>query len=250
MGNMKRIPLRGSENGNRYSPTGREVKTGVTRQLIDVTAPRPEQIDIRDIARSLARQERFTGHCPLRPTVARHSVAVMHIARVLLHKEPEGWLPPTRFPGLLFMGNVDEASRAALMHDAPEYLVSDLNGAVKQDLRPMLRGAALRASDRERGTSRFDRLETAAELAIAERYGCAIGPWEELVHEADTLACAYEMKYDEWEPRACPPQWALDDVNLAHIYGLMYGFRSPTLDFVHDGGEARFLLEARKLGMK
>lgn len=245
MGSMKRIPLRGSENGNRYSPTGREVKTGVTRQLIDVTAPRPEQIDIRDIARSLARQERFTGHCPMRPTVARHSVAVMHIGYSLLERDSDVWVPAKQ------IGNpVAAAMRALLMHDAPEFLVSDLNGAVKQDLRPILRGAALRASDRERGTSRFDRLETAAEFAIAGRYNCAIGPWEELVHEADTLACAYEMKYDEWEPRACPPQWLLDDVNLAHIYGLMYGFRSPTPDFVHDGGEASFLIEARKLGMK
>lgn len=246
MGSMKRIPLRGSENGNRYSPTGREVKTGVTRQLIDVTAPMPEQIDIRDIARSLARQERFTGHCPLRPTVARHSVAVMHIGLRLLNYDWTRWLPPA-WDGDTVSG---DRERALLMHDAPEYLVSDLSGAVKQDLRPMLRGAALRASDRERGTSRFDRLETAAELAIAERYNCAIGPWEELVHEADTLACAYEMKYDDWEPRACPPQWMLVDVELANIYGLLYGFKSPKPDFVHDGGELRFLTEARKLGMK
>src|ERR1044071_4765295 len=76
----KPVPLRGSANGNRYSPHGRGILTGVTRQSIDITCPKVGQIDIRDIARSLARQERYTGHCPLRPTVARHSVAVAYIA--------------------------------------------------------------------------------------------------------------------------------------------------------------------------
>ena len=111
------MTLRGSENGNRYSRTGFEVMTrsGV---MIDVRAPRPEQIRLADIARSLAQQVRFTGHCPLAPTVAQHSLAVAHIAGLLM---PDEWAPDL---------GPEECRRrlklAALLHDAPEYLVSDL----------------------------------------------------------------------------------------------------------------------------
>jgi 5'-deoxynucleotidase YfbR-like HD superfamily hydrolase len=199
--------LRGSENGNRYSPTGKEVLTGVTRRLIDVTNPQPEDIDIRDIAQSLARQERFTGHCPLRPSVAAHSLAVEYIARQLLDAG-----------GQACVNDQTDALRAALMHDAPEFLVSDLNGAVKQDIRPKLVGVAARASAAVRGRSRFDLLEDRAEAAIAARFGYDSEAHDALIHEADVLACAYEMAYDNWAPEAEPPAWMLADVELLLIY--------------------------------
>lgn len=234
------MTMRGSENGNRYSPTGREVLTGVTRRLIDVTNPRPEDIDIRDIAQSLARQERFTGHCPLRPSVAAHSLAVEYIARQLLSESVARQLLQESDGA----DNVNEALRAALMHDAPEFLVSDLNGAVKQDIRPKLVGVAARASAALRGRSRFDLLEDKAEAAIAARFGYDSEAHDALIHEADVLACAYEMAYDGWAPEAEPPAWMLADDELRDIYLPKH---------VYDDDEAtaqRFLDRAAELGIE
>lgn len=199
---------RGSENGNRYSPTGREVLTGITRQLIDVTAPRPDQIDMRDIALSLAQQVRFTGHCPLRPSIAHHSLACEYIVQRLLRANGDAPVPAAK----------TLAQRAALMHDAAEYLVSDLNGAVKKQIRPELRGVAARNSDRTHGASAFDKLEALAQAAINARFACYDDGFEALVHEADVLSCAYEMAYDGWCADAHPPQWMRVDAELRRIY--------------------------------
>lgn len=228
---------RGSENGNRFSPTGREVLTGVTRQLIDVTAPRPEQIDIRDIARSLARQERFTGHCPLRPSVAAHSLAAEYIARCLMPHDLRFQLPDTSAE--------NGACCAVLMHDSAEFLVSDLNGAVKKEIRPQRTLWARDWNTRRRfvrvfniGRSRFDELEDLADAAIVERYCCSPAGFEALVHEADILACAYEMAHGGWCPEAKPPEWMLDDRTLRNIY------LRGDLDT-----ESRFVERATELGM-
>ncbi len=207
---------RGSENGNRYSPSGLEVLTGVTRTMIDVTAPRADQIDLRDIARSLARQERFTGHCPLRPTVAEHSVAAMLLAVELLLRQQE-----TSSRELVSR----RALAAVLLHDAAEYLVSDLNGGVKMALRNA-EGNPLSA---------FDLLEADAAAAIAKRFGLKVGAHGELVHEADILACAYEMAWLGWCPDAKPPEW------VAPVVRDRYG--------KWDGGEQAFLKCAAELGL-
>lgn len=218
---------RGSENGNRYSPTGREVLTGVTRQLIDVTAPRPEQVDIRDIALSLSQQMRFTGHCTLRPTIAQHSLAAERIHQrrlgIVGHAVHDHDVP------LLVAG-----CRAVLMHDASEFIVSDLNGAVKKQLR-----AGPTVAERKYGpdVSEFDRLESLAERAIAVRYDCAIGDWGHAVHEADILACAYEMAWGGWCPDAHPPTW---------VGPVVYNCYNRTGG---DGGYRAFLDRAAELGM-
>ncbi len=201
---------RGSEEGNRWSRTGREILTGVTRQLIDVTEPKPEQIDMRDIALSLSQQVRFTGHCPLRPSIAAHSLACEYIAGVLLAADPWRALADHTAP-----------RRAALMHDAAEYLVSDINGAVKREMRPELRGVAARNSARTHGTSKFDVLEALAQAAIVERYGCSVAGHEELIHGVDCLSCAYEMAWGGWCADARPPAWmgeAPHRMRLADIY--------------------------------
>lgn len=217
---------RGSEEGNRYSPTGREILTGVTRTMIDVTAPRPDNIHIEDIARSLARQQRFTGHCPLQPTIAQHSVActliVQHgVARELLSGgvRDRGELLAT-VPML----------RATLMHDAAEMIVSDLNGAMKQAMRGHARAGV-------RVESWFDVYEERAQRAIAQRYGCGDAGFEAVVHEADVLSCAYEMAWHGWCEDATAPAWVVALLDKARVYGTA------------DGGELDFLRCADKLGM-
>lgn len=211
-----RTVLRGSENGNRYSPSGREILTGVTRTMIDVTAPRPAQIYMADIARSLARQQRFTGHCPLQPTVAQHSVAVALLVQEMASSRSR-------------VATVAEL-RAALMHDAAEMIVSDLNGAVKKSLRGHARSSV-------QVESWFDTYESRAERAIVKRFDCADTGHEAAVHEGDVLACAYEMAWGGWCEEAHPPEWVVTLLDAGGVYRAA------------DGGELDFLRCAAVLGM-
>lgn len=79
-----------------------------TGKHFDFLNPSPDQVDIKDIAFSLANQCRFNGHVPFL-SVAEHSVAVA--AR----------LPPT-------------LQLAGLLHDAAEAYLSDIPSPIKQYL--------------------------------------------------------------------------------------------------------------------
>ncbi len=227
---MSAVVHRGSENGNRYSPSGREVLTrsGV---MIDVTAPRPDQIVLSDIAHSLAQQVRFTGHAPLRPTVAQHSLAVEWIAGELFARQAP--VDPLDRCDSVFEAERD-CRREALMHDAPEFLVSDLNGAVKKQLR------------RARVVSEFDRLEDLAAEVVASRFDLT-HDWGAIVHEADCLACAYEMAWGGWCAEAKPPQWVRNSIAVQSAYGWVGGVNYVAMD---DGGESAFLARAEWLGIR
>ncbi len=74
--------------------------------MIDLADPKPEMIDIRDIANALSKLCRYTGHCRGFYSVAQHSVLV---SRVL----PEG----LRLHGL--------------MHDASEAYLGDVSSPLK-----------------------------------------------------------------------------------------------------------------------
>ena len=238
---MSSAAHRGSENGNRYSPSGREVLTrsGV---MIDVTRPEAAQIRLGDIAVSLAQQARFTGHAPLRPTVAQHSVAVEWIAGMLWQKHGSSNLDELEDP----LQAERNCRQEALMHDAPEFLVSDLNGAVKKELR--LREAMRLACALPLGfpvdnsNSAFDELETLAQRAIATRFGLT-SDWGAIVHEADILACAYEMAWGGWCADARPPEWVRRSLAVQDAYA----WRE---DHSGDGGEATFLARAAFLGLR
>lgn len=225
--------MRGSEFGNRYSPTGTEILTR-SGQMIDLLNPRPEQIRMSDIAYSLAGQRRFTAHCPLRPTIAEHSLAVEQIARKLL-ADFDGC-----YPGVERCSTWRALSRAALMHDAAEYLVGDATGAVKKLMRQLEAERVARVLpigypvDDE---SVFDQLEAGAQAAIVERFDCAATGWEEIIHEADCLACAYEMSDGGWCADAQPPEW------VARSYALWFCYNHG------DGGVRAFLARAAELGM-
>lgn len=199
---------RGSENGNRYSPTGREMLTHSGR-MADLSALRAQDICLEDIAYHLAGQERFGGAHPRRPNVAQHSLAVEHIACELWARNgPMDGSAPVDF---------GELRRAALMHDAAEAYVGDCTGAVKKLMRDEL-------SDPYGGdSSAFDLLEGHAERVIFDKYSIDISrAVEEIVHEADCIACAYEMQLDGWCATDCPA-WALADKRLAALYRLPQG---------------------------
>lgn len=206
--------------------------------LIDLVNPQVDDILMADIAVSLAAQERFTGHCPLKPTIAQHSLAVEHIV---------GELWARMGGGALSAQERTAALREALMHDAAEAYVSDLSSPAKQALRAVLRGAAARNSSRTRATdSAFDKLEDGIMAAVRVRFGIT-NNWGDLVHEADVLAYEYESGYMGWNPYASAPDWLKRDLYVKRCYdtdGAGVGFEMP------DGGEAAFLRRAAALGMR
>lgn len=65
--------------------------------LFDLANPKAEDVDIRDVAYSLARLERFNGHLYEGDTVARHSLRVMRLVPMeykldaLLHDAAEAY---------------------------------------------------------------------------------------------------------------------------------------------------------------
>lgn len=190
--------------------------------LVDLADIRPADILMSDIATSLAHQERFTGHCPLRPTVAQHSLAVEHIASYLMPDELSPLIEPCQA--------ANQLSRAAFMHDAAEAYVSDLSAPAKRRLRQL---------DESGYASGFDAMEAAAALAVNTRFGCSTEGWSSLVHEADVLAYYYEAAYGNWSPYAAAkvPAWLWHDLYVRRCYGTA------------DGGLAAFLRRARALGM-
>jgi uncharacterized protein len=83
----------------------------VSGRWVDPFDPDPEQIELADIARALANQCRFGGHCRTFYSVAQHCVIISELI------EEAG-------------GSADEAL-AALMHDAAEAYLGDLPHPIK-----------------------------------------------------------------------------------------------------------------------
>lgn len=85
---------------------------------LDLLDPRPEDIEISDIAHGLARVARWNGQ-----TIGEHAFSVAQhsllVTRIVEETEGSGQ------PGLLL---------AALLHDAPEYVIGDLISPFKSAL--------------------------------------------------------------------------------------------------------------------
>ena len=88
--------------------TGAWIQTFTGLQFWPMDA-RPEEVDIRDIAHSLAMLCRFNGHCRRFYSVAEHAV---HVSRVV----------------------APEQARWGLLHDAAEAYLSDLPQPIKREL--------------------------------------------------------------------------------------------------------------------
>lgn len=76
---------------------------------LDPLHPRPEDIDIRDIAHALAMIPRYGGHCPVFYSVASHSLYVSTLV-------------------------APDLAREGLMHDAAEAYVGDMITSIKRHL--------------------------------------------------------------------------------------------------------------------
>lgn len=136
--------------GTDYGPTPRigdwiQVHSGAQAYPMDL---RPSEIEIEDIAHSLAMQCRYSGHCIRFYSVAEHSVLM---ARWVL---ADGYDP--------------YVALAALLHDATEAYLTDVPRPVK----PFLAG--------------YKEAERRASIAIAERFGLSpSGEHPMIVDEAD-----------------------------------------------------------------
>jgi uncharacterized protein len=118
--------------------------------------PRPDEVDILDIAHALAQQCRFTGHTKTHYSVAQHSCLVSQHAG-----EADGlW---------------------GLLHDAAEAYISDLSRPVKQSIRAA-------------GITLFDEIEDRIMVAVCLRYGLPPGPMPVEVNRADLLLLATEAR--------------------------------------------------------
>jgi hypothetical protein len=129
----------------------------VSGRWVNPFDPDPEQLDAGDIARALANQCRFGGHCRVFYSVAQHSVIVSELV------EERG-------------GDAEDAF-AALMHDATEAYLGDMPHPLKH--RSPL-GAAFKDAEAE------------LELAIRERF--AIKPDVPEIKRADRALLATERR--------------------------------------------------------
>ncbi len=174
-----------SPNNSLARPLHNWIET-ITGEAVDLTTPSPATVRIGDIARSLSRIARFTGHTlgdePY--NVALHSVWV---ADVLETERGSG--PLTALLGLL--------------HDAHEAYTGDISS-------PMKRAVGHAAIAAIQG-----RLQQAIHVALGLPE--AIGAQSRLIAEADHLALAAEAKVlmpsggAGWG-LAPPPDWAVSKV--------------------------------------
>lgn len=91
-------------------------------KMVSLSNPRPEEIDIADIAHALARLCRYTGHVEGFYSVAQHSVLVSQSVEKTM-KGRVGAIELTKI------------SMYALLHDASEAYLGDVNRPLKQLLR-------------------------------------------------------------------------------------------------------------------
>jgi hypothetical protein len=128
---------------------------------------RVEDIDIRDIAHSLALQSRWMGHCKKYYSIASHSLACARVAE-MTNQPPEvvAW---------------------ALMHDASEAYVGDV-------IRPIKRSLLVWDGSGVDEPEVFKEIENRLHQLIAERFGL---PWPmpEAVHEIDNRMLVTEAYY-------------------------------------------------------
>lgn len=150
-------------------------------RVLDLLTPRPEAIDLHDIAISLSRLPRFNGHLCGRHaySVAQHSLTVARL------------LPP---------GSDAKLRLAALLHDAHEAYVGDITRPMWKAIDEVCRRARLAI---EEGIVR------PIQFAIHERFGLPAAlplSWRESIALADDQALRDEA--EAFLPRPDHRPWA------------------------------------------
>lgn len=148
--------------------------------------PRPEDIDIRDIAHSLAHLCRYNGHCLRFYSVAEHCVLMVRGRRPILSDGHDH--------------SVTSVQRALLLHDAAEAYVAD----VPRPLKPFLPGYA--------------EIEAGVQAVINARFGIDSST-HTVVKNNDEYMLANEARELMLEP---PVPWALKLRPAADFIGLQF----------------------------
>ena len=156
-----------SPDGKTGSEKGRgtaRLATHVVSRRLDILDPSPIDIEIEDIAHGLARVARWNGQTSgmLPFNVAHHSVIVEDICRQL----KPGWPPKWRL--------------AALLHDAPEYVIGDMISPFKAALGDHYKTV-------EHGLERAVHLRFGLPAALPEAI-------EKTIKRADRACAFYEAK--------------------------------------------------------
>jgi uncharacterized protein len=135
----------------------------VSGRWVNPFDPDPEQLDPGDIARALANQCRFGGHCRAFYSVAQHSVIVSELV------EERG-------------GGAEDAF-AALMHDATEAYLGDMPHPLKH--RSPL-GAAFKAAEEHLERAIRDRFRIKPDVVEIKRADRALLATERRAFSAET----------------------------------------------------------------
>lgn len=166
-------------------PSPNHIKT-YTGRWVDPLNVRAEDVDIRDIAHSLARQCRFNGHCDRFVSVAEHSIWVSRI---------------TKTPcagGACRCSGCTKIKLWALLHDAAEAYIGDIPRPIKQHL-----------FVKKSPAGDLCKVENQLLRKIAGRFGL---PWPMplVVKDADNKSLNFEfskymMGHGYGTPAACTP---------------------------------------------
>lgn len=147
-----------------FGDRGPEMHLEATKRRFFPLDPRPEDIDIRDIAHALARQCRYNGHINGEHySVAEHCMLVASI----LCRDGEG----------------KEMQRIGLLHDATECYTGDLTRPMKLAMRQL-----------SGGTTVHDRISDRIEEVVFAKFGIPL-PLPPQIKKADVMAAAIEKKF-------------------------------------------------------
>lgn len=155
-------------------------------RAFDLLSPTVESVDPGDIAQSLSRQCRWTGHTRAFYSVAEHSVRVAELVSSFVHMAYPSAQPDEHRQCVL----------AALLHDAHEAYLGDLASPLKRAI----------------GASIVDQLERRVDAAIASRFSLNVDLFRsDAVKRADLTLLVTEARDlmpsapREWMPEGVRP---------------------------------------------
>lgn len=171
--------------------------------------PKPEMIELEDIAQALSKLCRYNGHCRFFYSVAEHSVVLARWYLSTLADDPT----PEEV----------ETAYALLMHDSGEAYLCDVPRPIKAKLPD------------------YKVLEEAIERAIAHKYGLAY-PHPKLVKEADGRIIVDERQQ---VMNPSPNDWAIDGLEGL---GVVIGGWEPVVAYLNFIQTHTMLNELRRRG--
>lgn len=128
--------------------------------------PRPEEIEIGDVAHALGMLCRFTGHCLRFYSVAEHSVHVFAVVRAHFQRMDDTYEAD----------KYRRQERTALLHDGPEFALNDIARPVKRSI------------------TGYADIEEDNWVAFADRFNLTMGPTVgEIIKLADSAVLLAEQ---------------------------------------------------------